>query len=60
MKDKAIDRIYSNGLGLCRMDKNLSLYCVKWKSLSMTCHRVAYSAHNLQGKSIALEGNISQ
>ena len=27
MKDKNLNRIYSNGLGKCRMDKNLSLYC---------------------------------
>ena len=46
MMDKDLNRIYSNGLGLCRMDRNLNLYCGEWKSLSMTCYRVAYSAHN--------------
>ena len=25
-KDKDLDKIYGNGLGLCRMDKNLTLY----------------------------------
>ena len=30
------------------------MYDCKWKSLSLTCHRVANLAHNLKDKSIAL------
>ena len=36
MKDKHINKIYSSGLGLCRMDKNLGMYCGEWKSPSMS------------------------
>ena len=36
MKDKDLNKIYSNGLEQCRMAKNLSIYCGKWKSLSMS------------------------
>ena len=45
MKNKHLNKIYSNGLGQCRMDKNLSLYCGEWKSLSMsqsTTQPIAY------------------
>ena len=43
MKDKDLNKFYSNGLGQCRMDKNLSLYCGR---IEVT-DRVAYSVHNL-------------
>ena len=36
MKDKDLNKSYSNGLGLCRMEKNWSLYCGEWKPLSMS------------------------
>ena len=36
MKDKDLNKIYSNGLSLCRMDKNLNPYYGGWKSLSMS------------------------
>ena len=50
MKDKDLNKFYSNSLGQCR--KNLSLYC---GGIEVT-DRVAYSVHNLQGKSIAFLG----